>query len=383
MEADTHHDDDWHARARAVRTGDDTEHTAAGHPLLGLPDELIQHVAGELPLEDRGRFAQASRATLAFAASQPAGTPLAEIHGLRDRDGVQPYRTIYSQSELNASLDDPAELRFAPGTSPEPLVIDREPASGGMIHLYGGTDHHPLHSITNSSITVHPGAVITNVDDVNCFVHAGGTVVNLTGGALNSDGGTIGTIDDPDGEVHDFHSRSTIQELHDGTVTLNEFSRCDTMYGGTINASDDSSIGTVVAGAVALDDTSHIGTVQGGDIDVYSTTPVDVVTGGLVNLFGGAEIKAVRGGTVNVNGAAVIHWATGGTIGLGSAGGVLHLAEGDATVHAGPGSTVTLQGSAAVHAYEGSSITAHGGTVHLYSPNVHLTHDGATIIRMY
>ncbi|MEV6682969.1 hypothetical protein AB0N09_39830 [Streptomyces erythrochromogenes] len=382
MEADTHHDDDWHARARAVRTSDDTGHTAAGDPLLGLPDELIQHCVGELPLEDRGRFAQASSATLAFAASQPAGTPLAEIHGLRDRDDVQPYRTIYSQSELDASLDDPTELHFAPGASPEPLVIDDE-AAGGMIHLYGGTDHHPLHSITNSAITVHPGAVITNVDFVDCFVHAGGTVVNLTGGVLNSKGGTIGTINDPGGECHDVSSRSTIHELHAGLVTLRKFARCDTMYGGTINASDDSSIGTVVAGDVVLDDTSHIGTVQGGDIDVYSTTPVDVVTGGLVKLFGGAEIKAVSGGTVNVGGAAVIHWATGGTIGLGSAGGVLHLAEGDATVYAGPNSTVTLQGNAVVHAYEGSSITAHGGTVHLHSPNVHLTHDGATIIREY
>ncbi|MEV6682889.1 hypothetical protein AB0N09_39425 [Streptomyces erythrochromogenes] len=390
-----------------------------GHPLNRLPDDPLQHVMGELPLEDRGRWIQTSKAARAYAASQPGHTLLGQTHGVTARANVPHYRTIYNQTELTASLNDPAPLHFAPGTSPHPLTIDHE-AAGGTIHLYGGTDHHPLDFVTGGTVTVHDGAVITKLAhgsvfvedggavtamyDGTCTIRTGGTLSGMYGGYGKLLGGTVTSVHNPEGTLEALSG--TIKDLFGGSVTLKESARCDTMHGGDATTRGASSIGTVCGGSVRVLATSHIDTVNGGCIKVQGTTPIKHVDylnpddDGSVTLYPGASIQHLTAGQVFLYGATTIHtmtggqvWtiddpvdihtATGGHITL-EEGTTLHHAAGDTYVTARSGSTVTLYDNAVVEAHAGSTIIAHGGTVHLHSPDVHLTdHGGATVIREY
>lgn len=372
-----------------------TDYPGFENPTPELPGELVQEVMAHLPYEDRGRWSQADKALQGFTAAAPHQTPAGQIQGINHRVDLA-YRTIYTQEELEASLDDPAPLHFAPGGGPQaqPLVLKRGAAPGRTIQLYGGLDQVPLALMREGGINALDGAVVStmrggyidiragaSVTDKHggvCTIWGGGTVVNFLGGGGHCH--VNGTIVNKSTKFHVRVQDGTIENLQEGPATLHGASRCSSVHGGTLTAMDTSAIGVVHDGLVTLRDTASLATVLGGDVDCASTIPIDEVCGGIVNLYAGAGAHTVTGGTVHAHSGSTVGKATGGILHLEDQS-VLHHAEGDAVIQAGPGCTVTLYADAHVDAYDHAVVIAYGGTVHLHGTEVQLTDYGATIIQ--
>lgn len=384
-----------------------TDQAGFEQPAHVLPEELVQQVMAVLPLEDRGRWSHADKALHGLTVSAPQDSAAGRTQDLSHRTDL-PYRTIYTQSELDTSLDDPAVLRFAPGGGPsaQDLTIDRR-AAHGPIRLYGGLDQQPLARLKAGRVDALAGAVITSMqggyvevgndavvttmDGGYCAVRTGGTVIDVNGGIAHPNGGTIINKRD-DGHSHVTNGR--IENLYCGDAHMEGRSRCSTVHGGRLWAWGETTVGEVIDGSVDLRHVSSIGCVKGGFIEAAGTAITDVC-GGIVHLYSGACVQTVTGGTVHAHARTTIRTASGGTVYV-DRGSTVHQAEGnavihacrgsditatgDAEVHAVGGSTVTLYENAAVHAYEDATVIAYGGTVHLHGSKVHLTDHGAGLV---
>ncbi|RSS81848.1 hypothetical protein [Streptomyces sp. WAC06614] len=398
-----------------------TDHAGCERPLDGevdveagpawdaaLPSELTQVIMGHLPLEDRGRWSLTNSVTRAFAAAQPWATPAGQTQGLRSRGDLD-FRTIYTQHELDESLNDPVPLHFAPGGGDraEPLTLYR-PAAGGTIRLVGGIDGKPLAELNGGVVDAFGGAVISvmkggraslcdaTVTDKYagyCEIWGGGTVVHYHGGTGHCyEGGTIvnhlatNYLAVRNGKVVNFYS---------GSADAYERSWFATVHGGQVHAWGDTLVEELTDGLVVLHESAALVSVRGGEVRHSSSVPITEVSGGVVELNAGAAVDSVTGGRVDARGGSAVHAATGGTVHV-EARSVLHHAAGNTVVHAHGGSTVTAAGDAQVEAYDGSHVTvsenarvhaygaatviAHGGTVHLHGDGVQLADRGAHVI---
>ncbi|MBA3488884.1 MAG: hypothetical protein H0T78_04940, partial [Longispora sp.] len=214
-----------------------------------VPVEVWERLVAQLPLEDQGRLAGVNtffRALVARVAPQALVqmTPQGPVGGPQ-RGHV---RTIYTQSELEASLDEAQQLVFTPGQGSD-LTINRRSASGQAVTLEGP---YPLTTVTTGGTVNANGQV---------------TITTVT------DGGTV---------------------IANGQVTITTVTD-----GGTVIAYDKVTITAVTGGNVEAYDKVTVTDVSGGTVHAYDDVTVTCSAGGTVIVYGPDVTVRDNGGTID------------------------------------------------------------------------------------
>ncbi|MFF3159622.1 F-box protein [Streptomyces sp. NPDC057910] len=228
-------------------------------PTHNLPHDLWQEILALLPLEDQTRLAHTSHPIqdileqLAPQALDPTAHTTPDF-----------IRTIYTQTELDTSLNTWRWVEFIPGTDSD-LTIGR-----GLAHAHGP-----------GTLTAVNAGHVTALDDIHIT-----TIID----------GTVRAYD-----------RATIEEVTGGTVTARDQTTITAITGGTIEATDNATI-----------------TATGGDAHIVARGNAHVIieasAGGVrVDAYDAAHITADNGTitlhspdvtvTSNSDGNAVINHA--------------------------------------------------------------------------
>ncbi|MFF3159692.1 F-box protein [Streptomyces sp. NPDC057910] len=280
-------------------------------PAHDLPHDLWQEILALLPLEDQARLAHTNHhiqnivGQLAPQALDPTAHTTPDF-----------IRTIYTQTELDTSLNTWRWVEFIPGTDSN-LTIGR-----GLAHAHGP-----------GTLTAVNAGHVTALDDIH--------ITTITNGTVRA------------------YDQATIEEVTGGTVTARDQTTITTVTDGNLYVYDQASIEEVTGGKVRTVDHAHITTVTGGTVRADKNAAVTHVTGGDLHAIGQSTISDVTGGTVTAAEDAAVT-VTGG----------------DAHITALGNAHVIIQASAdGVHvdAHDTAHITAHSGTITLHSPGVTIT----------
>ncbi|WP_035791463.1 F-box protein [Kitasatospora mediocidica] len=387
-----------HQQLQAWPTDDGDPHDSGA-----LPEDMWHEILGCLPLEDQARLAEVDRRLYAVVKGARRSALDPATYGAPDF-----VRTVYTQSELDASLDDPGKLVFTPGADSD-LSIGR--SNHEYIHVHGpGT----LKAVTGGDVSAVGDALIISVTggDVSAYHQARiGTVV---GGQVDARGGaSIGTVAAGRARAR---GGAAITTVTGGVVTMRGQATLTTVAGGRVDAGDQAVIDTVDAGEVTVHGDAVIASAGGGEISAYGDATI-------VAAYGDARISArqearvavcpnadgvhvsahdqalvaVHGGTVEAYDRATVAVVTGGTL----------WATGDVAIDAASGGDITLEGNCAlaeasgdaritvrrnarvgvaanadgviVHAYDAAVVVASGGSVVVHSDAVTVANDGADV----
>ncbi|MFF3159697.1 hypothetical protein [Streptomyces sp. NPDC057910] len=313
-------------------------------PAHNLTHDLWQEILAFLPLEDQTRLAHTSH-PMQDIVEQLA--PQALDPAAHNAPGF--IRTIYTQTELNTSLNTGQWVDFIPGTDSD-LTIGR-----GLAHVHGpGT----LASVTDDGF-------VTALDDPH--------ITTVTGGTVHAYGqASITTV--TDGNVYAYEQTS-IEDVTGGHITPVGQATIATVTGGTVHAHDQATITTVTGGNVSTVSHARITTVTGGKVRAGENAAVTRVTGGDLYAAGQSTISEVSGGAILTTSQSTIGDVSGGTV-TAAENAVVTVVGGDAHIIARGNTHVTIEASAGgvhVDANDAAHITAHSGTVTIHSPDVTVT----------
>ncbi len=193
--------------------------------------EVWERLVVQLPKEDQARLAGVNKffhdlvlqvAPFALDRMTPhgrTGSPDLRHHG----------RTIYTQSELDASLAEKQPLVLTPGQGSD-LTIDRWSASDQAVILHGP---HPLTAVSDNGWVQASGqARITTVSGGTVYVGGQATITTVKGGNVNAYGRA--TITDVSGGVVRASDHVTVTCSAGGTVIVNDPTVTVHNNGGTI-----------------------------------------------------------------------------------------------------------------------------------------------------
>ncbi|MFF3159720.1 F-box protein [Streptomyces sp. NPDC057910] len=330
-----------------------------------VPDNVWKEILEFLPLEDQTRLAHTSHEVREIVARV---APHALDPATHHTPGFIP--TLYTQIELNTSLNEDEELTFIPGTGSD-LTIGR-----GRPNVHGpGT----LSAVTGGQATAHDGVHINA----------------MTGGVVTALEATIGTVSR--GTLH-ANRQSRIAEVTGGTVHGTDDAMIDAVTGGVVQAYDQTTVGTMTGGTVNAQGQAVIHTVNDGTVTAQNQATIDMMTGGDVRAHDQVTVGTMAGGTLHAYDQVTVGPVTGGdlyaydeAIVTAAAGGIITATD-DATVHAVAGNAhitahdnaqVTIPADAdTVHvdAHDTAVITAHSGTITIHGPGVTITSNGDALI---
>ncbi|MFF3159796.1 hypothetical protein [Streptomyces sp. NPDC057910] len=285
-------------------------------PRHGIPDDVWNDILTLLPLEDQTRLAQTSHDVQAVMERLVPQALNPNTHQTPDF-----VRTLYTQTELDTSLDENPELAFIPGTDSDLTIGNRR----ACVQLYGP-----------------------------------GTLSAITGGTVRAVGDVLITM----------VTGRYLYASDQATVT--------TVNGGFVYASDQATVTTVNGGEVYASDQATVTTVNGGEVCASGEATVTTVTGGAVSASGEATVTTVTGGHVYASGQATVTEAAGGDITV-TENATITAVSGDAHITAHGNAHITIPaGADAVHvdAHDTANITAHSGTITIHSPGVTATNHG-------
>ncbi|MFF3159364.1 hypothetical protein [Streptomyces sp. NPDC057910] len=303
-------------------------------PAHNLPHDLWQEILALLPLEDQTRLAHVDQGLRDIVQQMAPQALDPTAHTTPDFT-----RTIYTQTELDHSLNEKRSLHFIPGTDSNLTIGQGWPTVHGP-----GT----LTAITGERVTAHGDIHITTVIDGGVWAREQSTITTVTGGYVRA------------------YDQASIEEVTGGSVCAYDQATITTVTGGTVTADDQATITTVTGGTVTADDQATITTVTGGTVTADDHATITTVTGGTVTADDHATITTVTGGTVTATGNATIT----------AVGGDAHIvARGNARVIIETGAS-----GVRVDAYDGADITAHSGTITLHSPDVTITSNSDAVI---
>ncbi|MFF3159202.1 hypothetical protein, partial [Streptomyces sp. NPDC057910] len=328
----------WAVVGHAVRDGEPdlparTYQALQTWPAHDFPDRLWGEILGLLPLEDQTRLAHTNHQVQDIVGRLAPQTMDPTAHTTPDFT-----RTLYTQTELDHSLNPRQWLVFIPGTGSD-LTIGH-----GRARVHGpGT----LTAVTDGSVTAHGDIHITTV----------------TSGHVNADG------------------QATITTVTGGIAYANEQATITTVTGGTVYANEQATITTVTGGTVYAEDQATVTTVTGGDVWARDEASITTVNGGTVYAEGETVITTVNGGTVTADGQATITTVTGGSV--TATDNATITVSGDAHITASGNAHVIIEAGGSgvrVDAYDAAHITAHNGTITVHSPDVTVTGNGDAVI---
>ncbi|MFF3160075.1 F-box protein [Streptomyces sp. NPDC057910] len=216
-------------------------------PTHNLPHDLWQEILALLPLEDQTRLAHTSH-------------PIQDILEQLAPQALDPTahttpgftRTIYTQTELDHSLNTGKWVEFVPGTDSN-LTIRQ-----GLAEVHGpGT----LTAITGGTVTALDDTHITTVAGGNITAEDQTMITTVTGGTIRA------------------HAQASIEEV----------------TGGNVYALEQATITTVTDGKVYARLDATIATVNGGNVWAHGQATIGTVTGGAVTADGNTTVTAVRG----------------------------------------------------------------------------------------
>ncbi|MFF3159691.1 RING finger protein [Streptomyces sp. NPDC057910] len=273
-------------------------------PAYNFPDGLWGEILGLLPLEDQTRLAHTSHHVQEIVEQLAPQALDPTAHTTPDFT-----RTLYTQTELDTSLNENRSLHFIPGT--------------------------------DSNLTIGHG---------RARVHGPGTLTAVTGGSVTALG-----------DIH-------ITTVTSGHVTAEDQTTITAVTGGYANALDDTHITTVTDGTVTTHDQASITTVTGGIVCAYDQATITTVTGGNVTALDDTHITTVTDGTVHATDYATVT-ATGGDAHItaygnaqviieAGAGGVCVDAYDAADITADSG-TITIHSPAVTITSDGDAVIRH------------------------
>ncbi|MEV6681567.1 hypothetical protein AB0N09_32560 [Streptomyces erythrochromogenes] len=310
-----------------------------------LLTELIPQFMSHLPLEDRGRLSQVDKRHRAVVENAPGNSPAGKIRVPREKRADVGLRTIYTQSELDASLKESSVLHFQPGggSKAEPLTVTAF-HKASPVHLFAWTDAQPLAAVEGGILTAHEGTVITTMKSGSVTLQKGATLMRMVGGDVQIEGGFIAKVSGGKATVRTDGSVGEVDVIGEVVLPAGEIT---VLRGGVASAAGNARIITVSGGRADLLGSASIGTVAGGRVDAVGAAVVENVTGGKVYAEGGVRVDNVTGGKVYV--------------------------KGQASVTASGAAYVRVSEQATVHAYGTATVHGQGGTVHVHGTDVTLT----------
>ncbi|MBA3488395.1 MAG: hypothetical protein H0T78_02445 [Longispora sp.] len=240
-------------------------------PATEMSVDMWRRLIAALPLEDQARVAGVNNflrdLVTRMALETQTGGP-----------GQEFVRTIYTQSELDASLAENQPLIFTPGEGSD-LSIPRASASGQPVILHGP---HPLTKVTGGSVQAKGGATITTVEGGRVDVEGDAKVITAAGGG-----------------VFLFDQASVETVTGSGHVLAAGNAKIKKVEGGTANATDNVTITSVTGGDVVAQNQATVTDVSGGIVDAYGDATVTCSAGGTVNVYDNTVTVHNNRGTVN------------------------------------------------------------------------------------
>ncbi|MFF3159732.1 hypothetical protein [Streptomyces sp. NPDC057910] len=205
-------------------------------PAHNLPHDLWQEILALLPLEDQTRLAHVDHGLQDIVQQMAPQALDPTAHTTPDF-----IRTVYTQTELDTSLNENPELAFIPGTDSDLTIGHGKAEVHGPGTLTAVNDGHVtalddthITTVTGGNVHACDQATITTVTDGNVRAWDQASIEEVTGGyVVAREQATITTV--TGGTAYAFE-QATIEEVTGGTVTAHEQATITTVTGGTVTA---------------------------------------------------------------------------------------------------------------------------------------------------